>query len=226
MLFIFDKVDVRMGRENHNVDNYIIGTKLKEFRQQAGLSLAKVAESVGVTSAFISMVENGKCGISFQKVHALVKLYGKTLADVTSTHPLADEKVINLNAASEVAFEPGIKAFGTRKRTRSFLSWVDFACFYEPGAQHSFDHHEGMEYVLVLDGTFDIYLRSEENGSTEVRHLHAGDTTAYAAKVHHSFKNVGETCGSLLFWKSQEAKIKEKRPSTVFCRRSCCNMRM
>ena len=112
MLFIFDKVDVRMGRENHNVDNYIIGTKLKEFRQQAGLSLAKVAESVGVTPAFISMVENGKCGISFQKVHALVKLYGKTLADVTSTHPLADEKVINLNAASEVAFEPGIKAFG------------------------------------------------------------------------------------------------------------------
>ena len=99
MLFIFDKVDVRMGRENHNVDNYIIGTKLKEFRQQAGLSLAKVAESVGVTPPFISMVENGKCGISFQKVHALVKLYGKTLADVTSTHPLADEKVINLNAA-------------------------------------------------------------------------------------------------------------------------------
>ena len=39
MLVIFDKVDVRMGRENHNVDNYIIGTKLKEFRQQAGLSL-------------------------------------------------------------------------------------------------------------------------------------------------------------------------------------------
>ena len=196
MLVIFDKVDVRMGRENHNVDNYIMGTRLKEFRQQAGLSLAKVAESVGVTPAFISMVENGKCGISFQKVHALVKLYGKTLADVTSTHPLADEKVINLNATSEVAFEPGIKAFGLAKGHDPF-KLGGFRLFYEPGAQHSFDHHEGMEYILVLDGTFDIYLRSEENGSTEVRHLHAGDTTAYAAKVHHSFKNVGETCGSL-----------------------------
>ena len=166
MLCIFDKVDVRMGRENHNVDNYIMGTRLKEFRQQAGLSLAKVAESVGVTPAFISMVENGKCGISFQKVHALVKLYGKTLADVTSTHPLADEKVINLNAASEVAFEPGIKAFGLAKGHDPF-KLGGFRLFYESGAQHSFDHHEGMEYVLVLDGTFDIYLRSEENGSTE-----------------------------------------------------------
>ena len=196
MLVIFDKVDVRVDRANHNVDNYIMGTRLKEFRQQAGLSLAKVAESVGVTPAFISMVENGKCGISFQKVHALVKLYGKTLADVTSTHPLADEKVINLNAASEVAFEPGIKAFGLAKGHDPF-KLGGFRLFYEPGAQHSFDHHEGMEYVLVLDGTFDIYLRSEENGSTEVRHLHAGDTTAYAAKVHHSIKNVGEACGSL-----------------------------
>ena len=67
MLFIFDKVDVRMGRENHNVDNYIIGTKLKEFRQQAGLSLAKVAESVGVTPAFISMVETGNAGSAFKR---------------------------------------------------------------------------------------------------------------------------------------------------------------
>ena len=135
MLVIFDKVDVRVDRANHNVDNYIMGTRLKEFRQQAGLSLAKVAESVGVTPAFISMVENGKCGISFQKVHALVKLYGKTLADVTSTHPLADEKVINLNAASEVAFEPGIKAFGLAKGTDPF-KLGGFRLFYEPGAQH------------------------------------------------------------------------------------------
>ncbi len=185
-----------MSSDNHNVDNYIVGTKLKEFRQQAGLSLAKVAENVGVTPAFISMVENGKCGISFQKVHALVKLYGKTLADVISTHPLADEKVVNLNAAPEIAFEPGIKAFRLAKGNDPFRLG-GFRLFYEPGAQHSFDHHEGMEYVLVLEGTFDIYLQSERDGSIEVRHLHAGDTTAYAAKIQHSFKNVGDKCGSL-----------------------------
>ena len=31
MLVIFDKVDVRVDRANHNVDNYIMGTRLKEF---------------------------------------------------------------------------------------------------------------------------------------------------------------------------------------------------
>ena len=208
MLFIFDKVDVRMGRENHNVDNYIIGTKLKEFRQQAGLSLAKVAESVGVTPAFISMVENGKCGISFQKVHALVKLYGKTLADVTSTHPLADEKVINLNAASEVAFEPGIKAFGLAKGHDPF-KLGGFRLFYEPGAQHSFDHHEGMEYVLVLDGTF-VFAQRRMARRRCVICTRATQRLTLPGCITASKMWVKPAARSL-FWKSQEAKIKEKK---------------
>lgn len=194
-----------MSRDNHNVDNYIIGTKLKEFRNQAGFSLAKAAENIGVSPAFISMVENGKSGISFQKVHALVKLYGKTLADVTSDHSDEDEKIVNLNAATEIDFEPGIKAFGLAKASDAY-KLGGFRLFYEPGAQHSFDHHEGMEYILVLDGTFDIYLQSEEEGSTEVRHLHTGDTTAYSANVRHSFKNTGEDYGSLFVLEVQDAK--------------------
>lgn len=54
-----------MSGEKVKIDNYITGTKLKGFRQQKGLSLAKAAHEIGVTPAFISMVENGKCGISF-----------------------------------------------------------------------------------------------------------------------------------------------------------------
>lgn len=89
-----------MSGEKVKIDNYITGTKLKGFRQQKGLSLAKAAHEIGVTPAFISMVENGKCGISFEKVHSLVKLYGKTLEDITPPCRSGEEKVINLNAAS------------------------------------------------------------------------------------------------------------------------------
>lgn len=44
--------------------NHLMGAKLKEFRLQSGLSIASAAATVGVTSSFISMVENGKSGIS------------------------------------------------------------------------------------------------------------------------------------------------------------------
>lgn len=76
-----------MSGKKVKIDNYITGTKLKGFRQQKGLSLAKAAHEIGVTPAFISMVENGKCGISFEKVHSLVKLYGKTLEDIGRHYP-------------------------------------------------------------------------------------------------------------------------------------------
>lgn len=150
-----------MSGKKVKIDNYITGTKLKGFRQQKGLSLAKAAHEIGVTPAFISMVENGKCGISFEKVHSLVKLYGKTLEDITPPCRSGEEKVINLNAASEISFEPGIKAFGLAKGEDLF-KLGGFRLYYEPGAEHTFYHCDGMEYVLVLEGTFEIYLQSKQ----------------------------------------------------------------
>ena len=195
-----------MSGEKVKIDNYITGTKLKGFRQQKGLSLAKAAHEIGVTPAFISMVENGQCGISFEKVHSLVKLYGKTLEDITPPCRSGEEKVINLNAASEISFEPGIKAFGLAKGEDLF-KLGGFRLYYEPGAEHTFYHCDGMEYVLVLEGTFEIYLQSETTGSVEVRHLRAGDTTTYAARIQHKFKNVGNKCGSLFVLKIARNEI-------------------
>ncbi|MDR1622800.1 MAG: helix-turn-helix domain-containing protein [Synergistaceae bacterium] len=178
-----------------NVDNFIIGCKLKEFRREAGLSLAKAAERTGMTSAFISMVENGKCGISFQKTHALITLYGKTLADISSGAN-TDGRVVNLNAAHEVASEAGVKIFGLAKNEAP-IHLGGFRLYFEPKAQHEFDHHDGVEYVLVLEGTFDLYLQGSANDPVEVLHLTQGDTTTYPSDVRHSFKNTGDKLGSL-----------------------------
>ena len=109
-------------------------------------------------------------------------------------------------AASEISFEPGIKAFGLAKGEDLF-KLGGFRLYYEPGAEHTFYHCDGMEYVLVLEGTFEIYLQSETTGSVEVRHLRAGDTTTYAARIQHKFKNVGNKCGSLFVLKIARNEI-------------------
>ena len=87
--------------------NHLTGAKLKEFRLQSGLSIASAAATVGVTSSFISMVENGKSGISLQKVHALLALYGKTLSDLTAASS-SESRIINLSSAPEALSEPGV----------------------------------------------------------------------------------------------------------------------
>ena len=42
------------------VDYKLIGSRIKKFREQKGLTQERVAESVGITSVYLSKIENGK----------------------------------------------------------------------------------------------------------------------------------------------------------------------
>ena len=159
--------------------NHLMGAKLKEFRLQSGLSIASAAATVGVTSSFISMVENGKSGISLQKVHALLALYGKTLSDLT-TASSSESRIINLSSAPEALSEPGVKVFCLAKAEDPYYLG-GFYLYFEPGAWFEYDHHGGLEYVLVLEGSFE----------------RKGDTTIYPADSPHSFRNTSDKFSAL-----------------------------
>ena len=72
-----------------------------------------------------------------------------------------------------------------------------FRMCFEPGAQHTPDHHEGMEYVLILEGTFDLLIHPLPDGPAELRHLKKGDTTTYSSACPHSFKNTSDKFATL-----------------------------
>ena len=71
------------------------GEKLKTFRKEAGLTLKAVADELKVSIPFLSMVENGKSGISFENLHRMLRLYGKNLGDLTEQEEKA-RGVINM----------------------------------------------------------------------------------------------------------------------------------
>ena len=175
--------------------NHLMGAKLKEFRLQSGLSIASAAATVGVTSSFISMVENGKSGISLQKVHALLALYGKTLSDLT-TASSSESRIINLSSAPEALSEPGVKVFCPAKAEDPYYLG-GFYLYFEPGAWFEYDHHGGLEYVLVLEGSFELAIHPLSHGPEELRHLRKGDTTIYPADSPHSFRNTSDKFSAL-----------------------------
>lgn len=177
------------------IDQIVTGRKLKDFRIQAGLSLAQAAEKAGITAAFISMVENGKSGISFQKAHTLLAIYGKQLSDM-SPDVAKDQHVVNTAQAAEVISEPGVRILGLAKSKSPYQSG-GFLLYFEPGAQHAYDYHKGMDYLMVLEGSFELYLKETEDGPVEMHALHVGDTTFYPAEKWHSFRNISDKVGAL-----------------------------
>ena len=175
--------------------NHLAGAKLKEFRLQSGVSIAAAAEAAGVTSAFISMVENGKSGISIQKLDTLLALYGKTLSDFAATAS-SESQIINLSAAPVADSKPGVKTFSLAKDENPPCI-NGFYLYFEPGAQIEYDHPEGAEYVLILEGSFDLLMCPLSPEAKELRHLRKGDTTICPAGFPHSFRNTSDGFSAL-----------------------------
>jgi transcriptional regulator with XRE-family HTH domain len=51
----------------------------KDLRLASGLSQSQVADELGVTKAYVSMVENGKVNISLELQRRLNKIYAKAV---------------------------------------------------------------------------------------------------------------------------------------------------
>ncbi len=105
------------------------------------------------------MVENGKSGISLQNIHKLLDLYGKTLSDLLPREEAAP--VVNVNSTRKSpTIEPGIE-FYPLARSKAPLPMEGYRLDIESGMANKFDCHSGVEYAMVLEGEFHLYLAEE-----------------------------------------------------------------
>jgi len=60
------------------------GKRLKQLRAQKGLTQEELAEAVGVSTDFISLVERGQRAPSFKNLERLAEVLGVEVADLFS----------------------------------------------------------------------------------------------------------------------------------------------
>lgn len=165
-----------------------LGQKLKAFRKESNLTLKDSAEALQVSTAFLSMVENGKSGIRFENLHRLLKLYGKNLGDLTES-PTSQE-TLNTASASVIAEEPGVTLYGLSSHTHHPGGYMGgFLMRIEPGASNVYDSHNGLEYVYIIKGSIRLILK-EKNGEHTID-MNAGDTETHPAQQEHIYYNIG-----------------------------------
>jgi transcriptional regulator with XRE-family HTH domain len=58
-----------------------LATKLKEFRERAGLNQTEVAMKLGFTQSAVNQYENGKRTPNFETLVKLAEIYGCTIND-------------------------------------------------------------------------------------------------------------------------------------------------
>ena len=70
--------------------------KLKRAREESGLTMEKVADEIGITKSYYSMIENGKRGLSYPMAVKIAQVFGKEPDDIFLHSELTKSEQISL----------------------------------------------------------------------------------------------------------------------------------
>jgi transcriptional regulator with XRE-family HTH domain len=160
-----------------------VGPRLRQLREQKGLSARQVAGLAGLTPAYLSRLENGRLSPTVATLARLVEAIGETMATLFQEPPDVRETVVR-RAERHLMRSQGVLDSqvtpGWAKRLEILESLV------EPGQGSSDDlhtHDGDEECVLVLDGELDLYLAGDRH------HLETGDSATFDCRTPHRWRN-------------------------------------
>jgi DNA-binding transcriptional MerR regulator/mannose-6-phosphate isomerase-like protein (cupin superfamily) len=169
-------------RPASNGNGAAIGGHLRLLRSRRKLSLAQVAEAVGISVGFLSAMERSQMTGSVGTLRKLARFYKTNILDFFDTGEVSKRRV---RPSERKVLEAGI---GVRME---LLAWGNtvmephlFRIAPEAGSGDSYTH-EGEEFIYVLRGDLEITVDGEEY------RLKPGDSFYFESTTPHRWKNPG-----------------------------------
>lgn len=159
-----------------------IGGHLRQLRSKRRLSLAQVAEAVGISVGFLSAMERSQMSGSVGTLRKLARFYKTNILDffdangTNSRHVRPPERKV-LEAGAGVRME--LLAWGN-----TVMEPHLFRIAPEAGSGDSYAH-EGEEFIYVLRGDLEISVDGENYC------LKPGDSFYFESATPHRWKNPG-----------------------------------
>ncbi len=171
-----------------------VGVRIRELREERGMSMRALARASGLSPNAISVIERG---MSSPSVSTLYKLADAMDIQVTAFfgQEVQSHDVVYRRAAerTRVPFMRGVwEGLGGEE----FAGRVEpFMLTLESGASSgpSEIRHTGHEFVLCLRGQLEYQI------GEQVFLLEAGDSLLFAAQLEHRWRNPGKTVCSAMF---------------------------
>jgi transcriptional regulator with XRE-family HTH domain len=222
-----DTTDTVKGAVDRSRD---VGQRLREAREQEGLSLRELARRLELSASALSQIETGKSRPSVKTLYAIVSELGISL----------DELFENPTAATEMPVE-GVRGSGDGSAVKSTVapvvqradsrasleldsgvSWERLTAAHEPevdflyatyevgGASSSNDklvRHRGREYGIVLSGELEVTVGFETYTLAE------GDSISFDSQEPHRLANRGEVPATAIWFVIGRRQSDPRQPS-------------
>lgn len=162
-----------------------IGRRLRQLRQQKGLSQRALAKRGGVTNGLISQIEQNKVSPSVASLKKILDVLTLSLADFFTSEAGDDQRFFyarkalpNLGSGDVAIFLVGSNV---RHRAMSVLHEV-----YPPGADTGPQmlSHAGEEGGIIIKGKIEITV------GDSVMVLGPGDAYYFESRLPHRFRNL------------------------------------
>ena len=179
-----------------------VGNRLREIREDKGLSQRELADVAGVTNGAISLIERNKTSPSISSLKRILSVFSMTLSDFfTDTNAETDTFVFRAGTFAEInparlydnmgageLEQLSLTRLGSQGSDNALLMLLET---YAPGADTGEElySHAGEEVGYVLSGEIELTVGDK----TEL--LRAGDAYQFPSTRPHRFRNIGKgTC--------------------------------
>jgi DNA-binding transcriptional MerR regulator/quercetin dioxygenase-like cupin family protein len=160
-----------------------VGSHLRQLRAKRRLSLAQVAQAVGISVGFLSALERSQMSGSVGTLRKLARFYKTSILDFFDATG-ASSRQVQPGQRKVLEAGPGVRmellAWGNTAVMEPHL----FRVAPEAGSGDSYTH-EGEEFLYVLRGELAITLEKKEY------RLKKGDSFYFESATPHHWKNPG-----------------------------------
>lgn len=172
-----------MGRDN-NMD---LGLLLKKIRLERGLTLADVADAVGVTSGLLSQIENSKTSPSINSLEGILRFYRIPLSEFF--HQIEKEKSILVKASDVETFDTeeegvSVSLLASKLGNNVLESYrIILLESSEISVKSTPPEKNGERFILLLSGNIEVELSDEKYT------LSAGDSLNFKSYLSCLIRN-------------------------------------
>ncbi|WP_111721071.1 helix-turn-helix domain-containing protein [Homoserinimonas sp. OAct 916] len=160
-----------------------LGLRVATFRQLRGMSLRALAKSAGVSSSFLSQLENGHTNASVASLRKIATALGVSPAQ------LLDAGTVHTRGVLRAANRPTIQLDGAQKHVISLPPLRNlevYAGSFDPGGSTGparYAHGNGQEFLIVTSGSVILELDTDEF------RLNKDDSIEFLSSVPHRVIN-------------------------------------
>lgn len=186
-----------------------IGSKVKELRTNAKLTLRDLSNKTGLSTGFLSQLERGLTSIATDSLAEIAKalnvetsyFFIKTTSKNSVVMRSYEKEVLKIDNAKYISYLFSADAVGKEMMPRI----IDILPCNTNEILNQYQH-EGEEFLYIIEGTLTLFI----NGQSY--ELYPGDGAHFSSKITHNYANYTNKMVKIIAV-STPSYFKEKEPT-------------